>query len=164
MRLKIELKRIISALFGLALFALSHRVNPSYGMFNDWIIWLGASLCTLSLTKMHATGEATRLYPDDDFRSVRIIYRALYFAILSCSVYVNHIFIDLTQALWSMMLLAINQVLLFHLFFQVWYRESKRNRNWKYSLMISKNLAIFVLIELVLYIITSILVSRHIFI
>ena len=169
MKLAISISYVFSTIIGLGLVSLSARVNPGYGVSGDWIIWLGFSIATLSLTRMHAQGESRRDIPADR-KWIRVLYRGLIFALIGLMAYRSHIPVNTGQALLSALMLALNQAFLFGVFFDIWYNEFRGNdkyyhgSNSVYDRHAKRNPKLFVIIEFVGYGITSFLVTYHIFI
>ena len=169
MKLLINPKWVFSAIVGLGLWSFSERINPVYASLNDWIIWLGFSIFTLAITRMHAAGESKRHIPKS-MKWIRVLYRGAVLLFLSFLVYKSHLEINALRASLSMILLALNQALLFGVFFDIWYNDFKGNdwhyhgsESW-YDRKVANKPQLFIMIELILYIITSVLVSNHIFI
>lgn len=169
MKLLIQPKLVISAIAGLGLWAFSERINPGYGGFGDWIIWLGFSVFTLSVTRMHAHGESKRNIPKSR-KWVRVLYRGAILVFLSFLVYKSHFEVSAWKTLLSTLLLALNQAFLFGVVFDIWYNEYRDN-DWNYhgteswyDRKVSNKPGLFLAMEIMFYLITSILVSKHVFI
>jgi hypothetical protein len=169
MKLAISPSYVFNTIIGFSLVSLSARVNPGYGFLGDWVIWMGFTIATLSLTRMHALGESKRNIPADR-KWIRVIYRGIILLLMGFIAYRSHANTDFYEAVWSGLLLALNQSLLFGTFFDLWYNEFRGNDkyyhgdNSHYDRFAKKNPRLIVIIEFVGYGVTSFLVAYHIFI
>lgn len=166
MKLAISPTYIFSAIVGLSFVSLSSISNPGYGRIDgNWVIWIGCTVFTLALTRMHAAGEAKRNIPRSR-KWIRVVYRGIILLALGFIAYRYEISND------NMMpaaMLSLNQAFLFGVFFDLWYNEFRGNRwdyhgdNSWYDQKAKINPQAFLIAEIFGYIITSILVCSGVF-
>lgn len=168
MKLAISPIYVFTSIIGLGFLSLSDRANPGYGFLGDGIIFLGFSIFTLSLTYMHAAGEAKRNISMSR-KWIRVVYRGLILLFIAFISYRFELQNNLTSGLLSIGNLALNQAFLFGISFDLWYNKFRGNdwdyhgNNSKYDLIARKNPEAFLIAESIFYIITSGLVCFEIF-